>query len=218
MGISMIDLHTHSLLSDGDLLPSELVRRAEANGYKAIAITDHVDFSNIDFVVSRIAKASKVLNRYCKIKVIPGAEITHVPPESIKHLVALARRYGAKLVVGHGETVSEPVAPGTNRAFIEGGVDILAHPGNITEDDVRLAKSKGVFLEITTRKSHSKPNRRLVKLALKHRAPLVLNTDTHAPGDLIDAEKRKKFLARLGVKNTLLYSIISNMNKVLARA
>ena len=26
----MIDLHTHTLFSDGELLPSELVRRAEA--------------------------------------------------------------------------------------------------------------------------------------------------------------------------------------------
>ena len=46
----MVDLHTHSLLSDGQLLPSELVRRAEVRGYEAIAITDHVDFSNIDLV------------------------------------------------------------------------------------------------------------------------------------------------------------------------
>ncbi|MEK7309147.1 MAG: PHP domain-containing protein, partial [Nitrospirota bacterium] len=31
----MIDLHTHSLLSDGVLLPSELIRRAYVIGYKA---------------------------------------------------------------------------------------------------------------------------------------------------------------------------------------
>ncbi len=42
----MIDLHTHSFFSDGELIPSELIRRAEAIGYKAIAITDHVDSSN----------------------------------------------------------------------------------------------------------------------------------------------------------------------------
>jgi len=37
----MIDLHTHSLFSDGELIPSELVSRAAAAGYRAIAITDH---------------------------------------------------------------------------------------------------------------------------------------------------------------------------------
>ena len=43
----MIDLHTHTTFSDGELIPSELVRRAEVLGYKAIGITDHADYTNI---------------------------------------------------------------------------------------------------------------------------------------------------------------------------
>ncbi len=43
----MIDLHTHTTLSDGELLPAELVRRAEMSGYQAIALTDHVDSGTI---------------------------------------------------------------------------------------------------------------------------------------------------------------------------
>ncbi|NQU95570.1 MAG: histidinol phosphate phosphatase domain-containing protein [Candidatus Omnitrophica bacterium] len=211
----MIDLHTHSLLSDGCLLPSELVRRAEVKGYKAIAITDHADFSNIDFIIPRIVKTCKMLNKYWKIKSIPGVEITHVPPECIKDLVRFARRKGAKIVVGHGETVSEPVIPGTNRAFIEAGVSILAHPGKIKERDVRLAKSKGVFLEITTRKSHLKTNRRLIRLALKHNAPILVNTDTHAPGDLISSRKRDKFLTSLGVKKKDVRKIAENPRRLI---
>ncbi|MFH1381233.1 MAG: histidinol phosphate phosphatase domain-containing protein, partial [Candidatus Omnitrophota bacterium] len=181
----MIDLHTHSLLSDGALLPSELVRHAEVKGYRAIAITDHVDSSNIDFVLPRLVKVSKVLNKYTKTKVIPGVEITHVPLETIEGLVKFARKNGAKIIVGHGETISEPVIPGTNKAFIKAGVNILAHPGMIAESDVKFAKSKKVALEITTRRSHKKTNKRLIKLALKHRASLVLNTDSHLPHDLI---------------------------------
>ena len=50
----------------------------------------------------------------------------------------------------HGETICEPVAPGTNRAAIEAGVDILAHPGLITEEEARLAASKGVLLEVSS--------------------------------------------------------------------
>jgi len=206
----MIDLHTHSLLSDGALLPSELVRRAEAKGYEAIAITDHVDFSNIDFIVPRIVKTCKELKKHWKIKAIPGVEITHVPPGSIKKLVKLARKSGARIVVGHGETITEPVEPGTNKAFIEAGVDILAHPGMITEKDVKLAKSKGVHLEVTTRKSHSKPNKRLIKLALKHKALMVLNTDTHTPENLIDDKKRNAFLAKLGVRKEDVRKIVHN--------
>ena len=59
----MIDLHTHSLFSDGVLLPAELVRRAEHRGYRVIAITDHVDQSNLDFVVPRISEIAKSLNK-----------------------------------------------------------------------------------------------------------------------------------------------------------
>ncbi len=48
----MIDLHTHSSFSDGELIPSELVRRAFVLGYTAIAITDHVDYTNIEHILS----------------------------------------------------------------------------------------------------------------------------------------------------------------------
>ena len=51
-----IDLHTHSIFSDGELLPSELARRADVLGHKALAITDHVDASNIE-VASKISEA-----------------------------------------------------------------------------------------------------------------------------------------------------------------
>jgi len=213
----MIDLHTHSLLSDGVLLPSELVKRAEVKGYEAVAITDHVDFSNIDFVIPRLVKACGMLNKYWKIRSIPGAEITHVPPESIKGLVKFARAAGAKIVVGHGETISEPVSSGTNRAFIEARVDILAHPGMISVEDIKLAKKRGVFLEITTRKSHSKSNKRLAKLALKYKAPLVLNTDTHAPDDFIDNKKRDRFLTGLGLDRSDIRQIVRN-SRILAKA
>ena len=117
----MIDLHTHTLLSDGELLPSELVRRAEVKGYTAIALTDHVDRSNIDFILPRLVKVCSSLNRSWKISALPGVEITHVPISEIKPLVKLARKGGAKIIVVHGETVSEPVIPGTNRAAIEAG-------------------------------------------------------------------------------------------------
>ncbi len=50
----MIDLHTHSIFSDGELIPAELAQRAAARGCRAIAITDHVDHSNMDFIVPRI--------------------------------------------------------------------------------------------------------------------------------------------------------------------
>ncbi len=49
-----------------------------------------------------------------------------------------------------------------------------------------LAREKGIFLEITARKGHSLSNGHVAKLCRKHEAGMVINTDSHAPGDLID--------------------------------
>jgi len=181
----MIDLHTHTFLSDGVLLPMELVRRAEDRGYKYIALTDHVDSSNLDFAIPRIVQTALAINRYVQIQVIPGAELTHIPPPMFADMTKRARQLGAVLVVAHGETPVEPVAPGTNLAAIEAGVDILAHPGLITQEEAALAAKKGVYLEITARNGHSLTNGHVARVAKAVGAGLVLNTDSHRPSDLI---------------------------------
>jgi len=213
----MIDLHTHTILSDGELIPSELVRRAENNGIEAIAITDHVDHSNIEFVISALVKVTEPLNRYGGVYVIPGVEITHAPIETIGELVILAREKGARIVVVHGESPVEPVKKGTNRAAIEAGCDILAHPGMLTEDDAQFAAQKGVYLEITTRRGHSKTNNHIFGLALKVGAKLVLNTDTHAPEDIMTREKRDAALKELTESEEIRAEILRNSEDIVNR-
>ena len=190
----MIDLHTHTFFSDGALIPSELVYRAKAKGYEVIAITDHVDFSNFDFVIPRIKKVSEELSRFYDIVIIPGAEITYVPPKLISKAVKYCRKLGASLIIAHGETPAETVPPGTNQEAILAQVDILAHPGNISTKEVELAKKNNVYLEITTRAGHSRANEHVADVAKKCGAKLVLNTDTHEPEDLLTHEKIKKIL------------------------
>ena len=213
----MIDLHTHTFLSDGDLIPSELVRRAKVAGYRAIAITDHVDHSNIDIVLRGIVRVSKVLNSYWDILVIPGVEITHVPVEAFTGLVKRARRMGAKIVVAHGESPAEPVIPGTNAAAINAGVDILAHPGRISKDDAVLAAEKGVYLEITTRRDHSETNKHVFDTALASGAKMVLNTDTHSPGDLLTPELMERTLGKLTDSEDIAATIARNSEEIVSR-
>jgi histidinol phosphatase-like PHP family hydrolase len=213
----MIDLHTHSLLSDGQLLPSELVQRASVKGYQALAITDHVDLSNIDWVISRLIKDCQELSKSFDIQIIPGAEITHVPPGSIKPMAEEARRLGAKLVVAHGETIVEPVAPQTNRKALESPIDILAHPGLITEDEVMLAKKNGIMLEITTRKGHCLTNGHVAKMALKVGADLVLNTDGHSPDDLISDDQAQKIALGAGLTEEDYNQLKKNTQELLKR-
>ncbi|MBP6941678.1 MAG: histidinol phosphate phosphatase domain-containing protein [Syntrophorhabdaceae bacterium] len=195
----MIDLHTHTLFSDGELLPSELVRRAKTKGYKAIGISDHADSTNIEMVVAGIARLKKELKHYRGIIVVPGVEITHCPASLIGELIAFARSLGVSYVVVHGETIVEPVEQGTNRAAIEARADILAHPGLITEEDVAMAKKGGTFLEITSRKGHSLTNGHVARLAKKIGARLLLNTDSHSPSDLISGEDAKKVVLGAGL-------------------
>ncbi len=213
----MIDLHTHSLFSDGALLPSELARRAQFAGYKALAITDHVDLSNIDFVIPRIAGALKDIAKYLDLTLIPGAEITHVPPELIGKLVSKARKLGAKIVVVHGETIVEPVIQGTNRAAIDAGADILAHPGLISTADMKKAKQKGVAIEITSRKGHCLSNGHVVKIAMEVGADLIINTDSHNPEDLITIELARIILHSAGIAENAVEKIFANSQKLVDR-
>ncbi|MCF6158636.1 MAG: histidinol phosphate phosphatase domain-containing protein [wastewater metagenome] len=182
----MIDLHTHTLFSDGVLLPAELARRCEVKGFRGLVITDHADYSNIDIVIPNIVKACKEITSVSKIRVYGGVELTHLRPEHIKSMVARARALGAFIVIVHGETVTEPVLPGTNRAAIEAGTDILAHPGLITEDDAVLARNNNVKLEVSGRKGHAYANGHVVKIAKKTGAKLVFGSDSHTPDDLVD--------------------------------
>ncbi len=178
-----IELHTHTLLSDGVLLPSELARRYEAAGFGALAITDHVDLSNIRGVTTSIRDFCKAWPKG-RIKVIPGVELTHLPLEQFKDAVRYCRRQGMRVVIAHGETPVEPVLAGSAEAALKAGIDILAHPGRIRGDLVALAARKGVFLEVSGRKGHCLGNAHVVRLAKAHKARLCLGTDAHEPKDI----------------------------------
>lgn len=214
----MIDLHTHSILSDGELLPSELVRRAKAAGYSAIAITDHVDASNIDFVVPRIIKAVRRIRDYVPIEVLAGAEITHVPPALIKDLVKEARDLGAYIVIVHGETIAEPVEEGTNRAAIEAGADIIAHPGLISMEDILFAREKGIALEVSARRGHCLSNGYVAREAVKFGVPVTINTDAHAPSDLITKAAAKRILLAAGIDENRIESVFETSAAIVKKA
>ena len=210
----MIDFHTHTLLSDGALLPSELVRRAAAIGYKGIGLTDHADISNIDFLVPRIVKAAKALTS-SKLKVVPGIELTHVPPKDIKGLVAYARANGIKLVLVHGETIVEPVIPGTNAQALECDIDILAHPGLITLKEARIAARRGIHLEITAKNGHSLTNGHVARIAIEAGAKLVIDTDSHNPSDLITDVMAMNILLGCGLTMGQAKTIFVNSSTLL---
>jgi histidinol phosphatase-like PHP family hydrolase len=214
----MIDLHTHTLFSDGELIPAELTRRAAMAGYRAIALTDHGDASNLDMIIPRIARVADGLGKAWGLTVLPGIELTHVPPAQIAELAREARSLGARIVVCHGETIVEPVAVGTNRAALLADIDILSHPGLISEEDVSLAAERGICLELSTRKGHSLTNGHVAKLALTLGAPLVVNTDSHAPGDLTSLAQARQIALGAGLTLEQFEQCRRNSSQLVAKA
>ena len=198
----------HSIFSDGELLPSEIARRACVLNHEAIAITDHVDASNID-CVRRLRDVILDIKSNWDIEVIPGAEITHAPVEIVRKLVSKAQKLGAEIIVVHGETLVEPVIEGTNMAALNcPEVDILAHPGLITYEEAEIAKENNIALEISSRRGHSLSNGHVARVALEVGANLVLNTDAHSPGDIIPYETAHKLALGAGIPEKHISAIL----------
>jgi histidinol phosphatase-like PHP family hydrolase len=191
----MYDLHTHSTLTDGEMIPIELVRRMAVLGYTTVAITDHADSTNLHFLIDALQNLKEAARIY-GVEFLCGVELTHIPPELIGASAREARQAGAEIVIVHGETTIEPVAEGTNRAACTcRDVNILAHPGLITLEDAEAACDHQVALELTSRGGHNRTNGHVVAVSREAGCALVVNSDAHAPHDLLD-ERAKFFVAR----------------------
>ncbi len=115
-------------------------------------MTDHADASNLEDLQAYRRFMDMEAARFA-VRVIPGVELTHVPPDLIDELARQAKALGARVVGVHGETIVEPVAPGTNRAAVASRhVDFLAHPGFLSAEGARAAAG-GVFIELTARQA-----------------------------------------------------------------
>ena len=80
MMVRYIDLHTHTIHSDGALTPEELVHKAKKSGLAAIAIADHENTDGIE-------EASKI-GKELGVEVVPAVEITSYPkPETEHHIL-----------------------------------------------------------------------------------------------------------------------------------
>ncbi|AXV38415.1 MAG: histidinol phosphate phosphatase domain-containing protein [Methanobacteriaceae archaeon] len=213
-----IDLHTHSLFSDGELLPSEIARRAHVLNHQAVAITDHVDASNID-CVERIINAVYDIQDNWDIVVVPGVEITHTPTQVICKLANRARKLGAEIIIVHGETLAEPVIEGTNLNAVNcPEVDILAHPGLITIEEAEIACDNDIALELSARRGHCLANGYVADVAMEVGANLVLDTDTHSPSDLISYETAHKIALGAGLKGKDIEKVLEeNPQQILKR-
>ncbi len=192
----LYDLHTHTTLTDGEMIPAELVRRMAVLGYTTVAITDHADSTNLHCLVESLIRLKPSAELY-GLRLLCGVELTHIPPSLIPASARDAKISGADIVVVHGESPVEPVAAGTNHAACTcRDVDVLAHPGFITAEDAHEAYDHGVALEITSRGGHNRTNGHVARVAREAGCQLVVNSDAHAPHDLLD--ERAKYIVGTG--------------------
>ncbi|HED03513.1 MAG TPA: histidinol phosphate phosphatase domain-containing protein, partial [Candidatus Fraserbacteria bacterium] len=186
-----------------------------------LALTDHVSLSNVEAVLEALRRERDATCAWSEIEVFVGVEITQVPVGAIAEVARRARRAGAEIVLVHGETLSEPVEPGTNRAALEcPQVDLLAHPGLLSGEEAELALRKGIFLELSARGGHCPANGHLVRLARAAGALslLLLNTDAHRPDDLIGAERAVRLARGAGLSEEEAQRVVGeNAERLLVR-
>ena len=77
---AVVDLHLHTLASDGRLSPTELVRLAASQGLKTIAVTDHD-------TTDGLAEAFEAAKRFPGLRIIPGIELSADVPGDEVHVL-----------------------------------------------------------------------------------------------------------------------------------
>lgn len=204
----LYDFHTHSTLSDGVLSPVELVRRAVVHGYTAMAITDHAGIGTITRFADELARDCALAREYWPVECYAGVELTHVPAAAIDRCARAAKEAGAFIVIVHGETVAEPVEPGTNLAALGSRyVDVLAHPGLLSEEEAQLAARNEVAIELSGRIRHSITNGHVAKLAKRAGARLIVNSDQHDL-DFLTEERARTIALGAGLEASDLTAVL----------
>lgn len=197
------------------MLP-ELVRRAEIAGYASMAVTDHVGVGSMQRILAEAIADRDLVASFSSVKVLVGVELTHVPPAKVDMLAALAKDSGADIVVVHGETMVEPVSPGTNEAAVSSRhVDILSHPGFISANEVELARLNGVFLELSARKGHGLTNGHVARMAMAGGAAMLVGSDAHGPSDLLTSSQALQVALGSGLESSAARKVIEENPTIL---
>jgi hypothetical protein len=127
-----IDLHAHTLASDGKYSPADLVGLAAQKGLSLLAITDHD-------TVSGVLPALEAGKAFPELKIIPGVEISSHAPGSEVHVL------GYFINTADGELLEQLAALGDSRqARARAMVDKLRELGlDITLERVQAIAGDG---------------------------------------------------------------------------
>lgn len=158
-GVYLADLHTHTVYSDGDLYPKELIDRAKSIGVRVVSITDH----------DTTAAYTPDLLSYAKdlgVKVIPGIELSTVDrkTEEVIHVLGLNIQLNHSRLVelcGGMTAARLDYLNGVTKALADFGfqvrLDLLAQSGStvtkahiasdVLENEANLAAIRSYYIE-----------------------------------------------------------------------
>ena len=80
-----------------------------------------------------------------------------------------------------------------------------------------MAREHSVTLELTSRKGHSLTNGHVARLAQKIGAPMILNSDTHAPGDIWPVDRLHEIVLGAGLTEDDYQTMMKNAESIAKR-
>ena len=89
----------------------------------------------------------------------------------------------------------------------------------ITEEEADIARQAGIYLELSARAGHSLTNGHVARTAMAVGASLVVDSDSHAPGDLLTEELARQIVIGAGLTEEEFAAVLeTNPMALLAKA
>ena len=225
-GEGRLNLHTHTLFSDGDFTAEQIIRTAEEHGLTHIAITDHYATSKVHSLPPNgledyIASIEELKAQHPKIRVLSGVEIDTNPYRC--DLDSLPIDLLNRLDIVLFEYVQTP--DGT--ALEDLGMLLeslkpkcgLAHndlernfKGWLPDDVAAYIASFQVFVEINSAWPYARDGAMFwekaedVYRAFRGKVPISVGTDVHHHlSEVYNLERPYQFVKRLGLEKDLLF-------------
>ncbi len=209
----MIDLHTHSTASDGNLSPTALVEHACKMNLEAIALTDH---DTVGGVGEALAAGEK--NGF---EVIPGIEISAESPNSTLHILGYYIDYRDNIFLQNISELQKARAernPGIIKKLQGLGIEI-SYEEVIEESGTGLV-GRPHFAQVLLKKGYVKNTQDAFDRYLKKGAPAYEDKFRFPPHEAISHILNAGGIPVLAHPNTLscqntaeLESIVSDLKK-----